>query len=164
MSFGTAYKNSGALSKIGLEHRTLFVIWGILTFISLAFSITNAYKKLTDRKFYILLLMISGTGMALTLSNRFDFDIKIEYYLHCAGSLTFSVIMGITIFLLYFLSRKKDRINMIFCIITGIVLLGDLICLLIFKETGLIEVIPIFAGYIMLCTTNLRRDKIEVRQ
>ena len=164
MHFGTAYKNSGALSKIGLEHRILFAIWGISTFISLAFAITLAYKKLTDNHFYIPMLIISGAGMALTLINRFDFNIKAEYFLHCIGSLTFSIVTGITIFLLYFLSRKQNKINLIFCIITAIILSADAICLLIFKETGLIEVIPIFAGCLMLAITNLRRDKIEIKR
>lgn len=164
MHFGTAYKNSGALSKIGLEHRILFGAWGVLTYISLAFAITLAYRKLSDKKFFIPLLAVSGIGMALTLINRFDFNIKIEYYLHCIGSLAFSAVMGITIFLLYFTVRKKSRINMIFCIITAVILLCDMICLFIFKETGLIEVIPIFAGYIILSVTNLRREKIEIKR
>ena len=50
MHFGTPYKNSGALSKIGLEHHGLFAIWGVLTFSALAFAITLAYKKYLKTK------------------------------------------------------------------------------------------------------------------
>ena len=48
-----------------------------------------------------------------------------------------------------------------FTVASGMILIGDLVCLLIFKETGLIETLPIFAGYIMLSAVNLRREKIE---
>ena len=162
MHYGVPYENSGALSKIGLEHRILFAIWGVLTFSALAFAITLAYKKYLNTKVYIPLLAISGVGMILTLTNDFDFDKKVQYFLHCGGSLTFSAVTGITIFLLFFLNYKKDVLFKIFTYITAAVLIADLICLLIFKETGLIEALPIFAGYLLLDTVNFRREKVEL--
>lgn len=162
MHFAPPHKNSGALSKIGLEHPVLFAIWGVLTFCALALSIVTAYKKYLNTKIYIPLLTISGIGMILTLTNDFDFDKKAEYYLHCAGSLTFSAVMGITIFLLFLMNYKKDRMFKAFTYITAGILITDFVCLLIFKETGLIEALPIFAGYILLAITNLRREKIEL--
>ena len=95
-------------------------------------------------------------------TNDFDFDKKAEYYLHCAGSLTFSAITGITIFLLFLLNYKRNSLFKAFTYITAGVLIIDFVCLLIFKETGLIEALPIFAGYILLATVNLRREKIEL--
>ena len=44
MHFGIPYKNSGALSTIGLEHKGLFVLWGILTFTALAYSLQSIPK------------------------------------------------------------------------------------------------------------------------
>lgn len=161
MSFGIPYKNSGALSKIGLEHHTLFIIWGALTFLALATNIATAFQEKTRNKAYIPLLIVSGIGMVLTLSFDFDYNKFPDYYLHCAGSLAFSVIMGITIFLLFVLLYNKGTIYKVFTYITGGILIVDLICLLIFKETGLIEALPIFAGYLLLGITNIRRDKIE---
>lgn len=161
MHFGVCYKNAGALSKIGLSHPVYFAIWGIMTYLSLAFGITLAYKRYLKTKIYIPFLFISGIGMALTLIFDFDFDKKIDYYFHCTGSLLFSAIMGVTIFLLFLLNYKKDKLFKALTYISGAILIIDLICLLIFKETGLIEAIPIFCGYIMLSITNLRRDKIE---
>lgn len=161
MHFGICYKNEGALSKIGLNHRIYFAIWGILTFVTLAIGICTNFKKHTKHKFYIPLLVISAIGMAMTLAFRFDFDIKPDYYLHCIGSLLFSVVMGVTIFLLYLMCYKKGKIFKVFCIFSGAILLADFVLLLIFKETGLIEVVPIFAGYIMLNTTLYRRERIE---
>ncbi len=164
MHFGIPYKNSGALSKIGLEHHALFAIWGVLTFSALAFAITLAYKKHLKTKIYIPFLAISGIGMLLTLTNDFDFDKRAEYFLHCGGSLTFSAVTGITIFLLFLLSYKKNLMFKIFTYISAVVLVSDLICLLIFKETGLIEALPIFAGYLLLGIVNFRRNKIELTQ
>lgn len=161
MHFAPPYKNAGALSKIGLEHPVYFAIWGLLTYIALSFGLTLAYKKNTKTKAYIPLLIISGVGMILTLTNDFDFDKKLQYYLHCTGSLMFSAVTGITVFLLFLLCFKKDTMFKAFTILSGLILISDLICLLIFKETGLIETLPIFAGYIMLAFTNLRREKIE---
>ena len=161
MHFAPPYKNVGALSKIGLEHPVYFAIWGVLTYFSLTLALTLAYKKYTKTKAYIPLLVVSGIGMALTLTNDFDFDKKVQYYLHCTGSLMFSAVTGITVFLLFLICFKKGAIFKIFTVASGVILTVDLICLLIFKETGLIEALPIFAGYIMLSAVNLRREKIE---
>lgn len=162
MHYGIPWKNSGALSKIGLQHHILFTIWGVMTFISLAFGITIAYRKATKTKAYIPMLAISGIGMLLTIINDFDFDKKVQYFLHCGGSLTFSTLMGITIFLLYLLNYRKNKLSKAFTYISGGILVTDLVCLLIFKETGLIEALPIFAGYILLGITNIRRINYEL--
>lgn len=162
MHFGNPVKNSGALSKIGLEHHSLFVIWGILTYLSLSLALIIAYRKFTETKVYIPLLCISGAGMIMTLCFDFVYDDKFSYFMHCIGSLTFSAASGITVFLLFLLSFKKSLMFKVFTCITGVILVVDLICLFIFKETGLIEALPIFAGYIMLMITNFRREKIEI--
>lgn len=161
MSYSNPIYNRGALSKIGLVHHNEFVIWGVLTFLALSFNIIIAYKEKTKTKIYIPLLIISGIGMGLTLAFDFDYYKVPDYYFHCAGSLAFSVIMGVTIFVLFALLYKKDKLYKTFTYITGTILIIDLICLLIFKETGLIEAIPIFAGYLLLGITNVRRDKVE---
>ncbi len=164
MHFGIPYKNSGALSKIGIEHKGLFVIWGALTFLALAYSIIIAYKRYLKTKLYIPLLAVSGIGLALFLIFEFDYDIMPDYYLHCAGSLAFSVVMGTTMFLLFLLCYKKGLIFKVFTFMSASMLLIDLVMLLIFKENALIEALPIFAGYIMLSIVNLRRDRIEIKQ
>ena len=164
MHFENAATNEGALSKIGLKHPIYFAIWGILTYFALFSNIHLAYKRELKTKIHIPLLAISGVGMILTLTNDFDFDKKVQYYLHCFGSLMFSAVMGITIFLFFLLCYKKNHIFKAFTILTGLILIVDLICLLIFKETGLIEALPIFAGYLLLGITNLRRDKLEITQ
>ncbi len=164
MHYGVPYKNEGALSKIGLTHHTEFLIWGILTFAVLALLITQAYRRYVKTKVYIPLLTLSAVGMALTLAFPFDYDIKPGYYFHCAGSLIFSIVTGATVFTLFALCYKKDRIFKIFTCATAVILLTDAVCLLIFKETGLIESVPVFAGYIMLGTVNSRRDKLELKR
>lgn len=161
MHFGVPYKNSGALSKIGLSHHNLFVVWGLLTLFALCYNTTIAYRRYTKTKAHIPLLAIASIGMALTLIFNFDYNLKPDYYLHCVGSLAFSVIMGITIFVLFALCYKEFKT---FMFITGAILIIDLICLLIFKETGLIEALPIFAGYLLLGIVNTRRDKVEIKR
>lgn len=161
MHFGVPYMNSGALSKIGLVHRTYFVIWGMLTILALFYNIIIAYRRYTENRAYIPLLTISAIGMAMTLIFDFDFGKKPDYYLHCVGSLTFSVVTGVTIFILFAICCKTDKIFKVFTFITAGILIADLICLLIFKENALIEVIPVFAGYLMLGVVNTRRDRIE---
>lgn len=162
MQYGEPFENSGALSKIGLTHKTEFIIWGLLTLFALVFNLITAYKKYTNAKFYIPMLSVASVGMVLTLAFDFDYDKKLQYFLHCAGSLTFSAIMGITVFLLFLFNHKKAEIFKIFTYVSGLILIADLICLLIFKETAMIETVPIFAGYIMLGTVNLRREKVEI--
>ncbi len=151
--------NSGALSKIGLSHPLLFIIWGALTFFALCCNITYGYSK-TKYTFYRYLLILSEIGMILTLFFHFDYAERTQYFIHCTGSLTFSVVTGITVLLLFALSKKY-----VLSIICGAVLVSDFILLLIFKETALIELFPIFSGYIMLLIYNLRkeRDPLEIK-
>lgn len=155
-SLGGFHSNSGALSKIGLEHPVLFAIWGLLTIIALTYNIIIAFMK-TKYRFYIILLIISIAGMILTICFDFDYSKHTEYVLHCAGSLTFSAVMGITVFLLFLLSK-----NYMFTVISGAVLITDLILLIIFKETALIELMPILSGYIMLCIHNLKKENVKI--
>jgi len=164
MHFGIPYKHSGALSKIGITHKGLFLIWGAITFLALAYSICIAYRRYLKTKIYIPLLAISGIGMILFLCFDFDYDNKLSYYLHCTGSLLFSVVMGTTIFLLFLLCYKKALVFKVLTYLCAATLIIDLVMLLIFKENALIEALPIFAGFIMLNTVILRRDKVEIKQ
>ncbi|MCD7723217.1 MAG: hypothetical protein LUH82_04635 [Clostridiales bacterium] len=157
MRLGIPYQNSGALSAIGLKHPVLFTFWGLLTYSALAFNIAAAYIMHTKSKIYIPFLAVSGVGMALTLTCDFDYGKRLEYYLHCTGSLVFSVSIGLVIFLLFILCRKKGVLFVIFAAVTAAVLLGALICLLIFKENALIETLPVFTAYILLAASNFSR-------
>lgn len=155
-SLGGFSGNDGALSKIGLTHPVLFIIWGALTCVALFYNIIIGYIK-TKYKFYIPLLIIALTGMILTITNDFDYSQKNQYILHCIGSMTFSIVMGITVFLLFLLA--KDYILAFIC---ALILITDLILLIIFKETAIIELTPIFAGYIMLVIHNIQRERKKV--
>ena len=145
--------NESALSTVGLEHHTIFTLWGISTYIALATNISITFLK-TKYKFYIMLLFLSAIGMALTLTCDFDYN---QYPQYLAHSLAFSVIMGINVFLSFFLTKKY-----LFASISAVILVLDLIMLIIFKETALIEIVPIFAGYIMLTINNLKEGKEKV--
>ncbi|MCC8073178.1 MAG: hypothetical protein LIO62_03525 [Clostridiales bacterium] len=151
--FGEFSGNNGSMSKIGLSHPFLFAIWGILTYIALAYGIAVGYKKIRKR-YYIPLLIISAIGMILTITCDFDYSLKTQYIAHCIGSLTFSAVSGITVFTL-FLSAK----NYILAAVSAVVLIGDLIPLLIFKETAIIELAPIFIGYILLGIFMFEKEK-----
>lgn len=148
--------NESALSTVGLEHHVIFTLWGISTYIALASNIAIAFSK-TKYKFYIILLITGAIGMALTLSCDFDYENYPQYLAHCIGSLAFSAIMGVSVFLSFLLSKRY-----IFAAVSAVILISDLIMLLIFKETALIEIVPIFAGYIMLTINNLRKGKEKV--
>ena len=164
MHYGVPYLNSGALSKIGLQHRAAFCVWGVLTYCTLAVGITLAYRRYTNTKAYIPLLAFSGAGMALTLAFDFDYNKMPDYYFHCAGSLMFSVVTGAAVLALFILTYKQGLVFRIFAWSTGAILAVDFVCLLIFKETGLIETLPVFAGCLMLSAVNFRRDKVEVKR
>lgn len=155
-SFGGFSGNSGALSKIGLTHPVLFIIWGIITCLALFFNLIVGYMK-TKYKFYIPLLLIAFIGMVLTVTNDFDYSDKTQYLLHCIGSMSFSIVMGITVFLLFLLSK-----NYIFAGISGLILTVDLIFLILFKETAIIELTPIFAGCILLGIHNFKGERKTV--
>lgn len=155
-SLGGFCGNSGALSKIGLAHPVLFAVWGILTYFALALNIIIGFKR-TKYKFYIALLVIALIGICLTVIFDFDYSKHNEYILHCVGSLTFSAVMGITVFLLFLVNKAY-----FFAVLSGLILITDLILLVIFKETALIELTPIFAGYIMLSIYNLKKENSPI--
>lgn len=148
--------NESALSKVGLVHPVMFTLWGISTYFALAFNIHIGFSK-TKYKLYIPLLAVSLLGMILTLCCDFDYSVYPEYLAHCIGSLTFSAVTGITVFLLFILTK-----NYISAVICGVVLITDLVLLVIFKETALIEVVPVFAGYVLLLIHNLKGEKVKI--
>lgn len=152
ITIGGVFGNSSALSKVGLDHPLLFAFWGFFTYFALSFNIYIGYSK-TKYKFYLPLLFVTAIGMLLTLTCDFDYSKYSQYIAHCIGSLVFSAVSGILVFLL-FLLKKEYRMSAI----TGLILIGDLIFLILFKETALIEIIPIFYGYIMLLINNLKKE------
>jgi len=155
MHFGSLTKNSGALSKTGLIYPATFTVWGIITYFSLHLNIIFGLKKINKINiiFYIL-SAFAGIGMILTLACDFDYLLKLQYYLHCIGSLAFSVITGIMVFTLFLFQCNKGRLYKAFAVIIGIILFCDCIFLLIFKETALIEAVPIIFGLITLPIFN----------
>lgn len=156
MHFGNLTDNSGALSKTGLVHPVYFAIWGILTFSALYSNLLYSYKKyLTKYKFQYYLSFLSGLGMLLTITCKFDYSLKVQYFLHCAGSLTFSVLTGSLVFLLCLLNYKKNLLFKVLTYTVGIILSADGILLIIFKETALIEAVPVLFGLIILPVINL---------
>ncbi len=155
MHFGSLTENSGALSKTGLIHPTLFTIWGIITYLALHLNLLCGFTKINKRnKAFYYLSALAGIGMLLTLACDFDYSLKIQYYLHCIGSLAFSAVTGIMVFILFLYQLKKGKIYKIFTVVIGALLLTDLILLLIFKETALIEAVPIIFGLIILPAFN----------
>ncbi|MDE6723777.1 MAG: hypothetical protein K2J55_06225 [Eubacterium sp.] len=155
MHFGSLTENSGALSVTGLEHPVYFTIWGILTFTGIYGNLLLAYKKLLPKVFFqFIFLVLSAIGMILTLSCDFDYAKEIQYILHCCGSLVFSVSTGTCVFLLFFLNAKRNKTFAYFTYIIGSILIVDLILLLIFKETALIETVPVIFALIILPVLN----------
>ncbi|MCM1285338.1 MAG: hypothetical protein NC213_09405 [Acetobacter sp.] len=152
-NFGGFIGNESAMSKIGLEHPLLFAIWGLMTLASLGINLIIGFSK-TKYRFYIALIAISAIGMMMTIIFDFDYSKHTEYMLHCIGSMTFSLVTGITVFLLFLLTKKYIMMT-----ITCVLLLTDLILLIIYKETAFIELMPIFAGYIILGYNNMRKEK-----
>lgn len=150
------FGNESALSKVGLVHPVMFALWGISTYFALAFNIHIGFSK-TKYKFYIFLLAVSLLGMILTLCCDFDYSEYSQYLAHCIGSLAFSAVTGITVFLLFVLTK-----NYISAVICGAVLLTDLVFLVIYKETALIEVVPVLVGYVLLLIHNLKGERVKI--
>lgn len=100
-SLGGFVGNEGALSKIGLYHPVLFAIWGLLTAAAIDLNITIGFLK-TKYKFHYILICVSLIAMIMTISFDFDYSNYTQYMLHCIGSMTFSIITGVNVFLLFF--------------------------------------------------------------
>ena len=163
MQFGGLTENSGALSKTGLIHPVYFSVWGISVFAAIYANLLFAYKSLLHkRRFQYILFSVSAIGMLLTLTCDFNYENKLQYILHCTGSLTFSVLTGVCVFMLFLLDYQKSRMFATFTYIIGLLLITDLILLLIFQENALIEAVPILFALILLPTlnfTNLFKEK-----
>lgn len=155
MHFGSLTENSGALSKTGLRYPVTFAVWGLITYFALHLNIIYGLQKIEKtNKLYYALSALAGTGMMLTIFCDFDYSLRTQYYLHCAGSLTFSAITGILVFILFLYQFHKNNIYKALTIIIGSILVIDLILLIIFQETALIEAVPIIFGLIILPIFN----------
>lgn len=155
MHFGSLTENSGALSKTGLVHPILFAIWGAVTFAALYSNIIFAYKILLNKyKYQYLCCIASAAGMVLTVSCDFDYSERLQYFLHCAGTLTFSVLTSICVFLLFLFNYRRSRLFAAFTYIIGSILICDLVLLIIFKENALIEAVPIIFVLTLLPVMN----------
>lgn len=154
MSLNDLTTNNGALSKTGLIHPVLFFIWGILVYISLyinIFTLASEYKKVTN--LHIILAVSAFIGMALTLFCKFDYSLKVQYYLHCSGSLIFSVCSGIAVFITYLFGFKRNIFNAVLTVLIAVILITDLILLLIFKQNALIEALPVIFALVIMPAT-----------
>lgn len=164
MSLGSLTENSGALSKTGLTHPIYFAFWGVLVFSAIYINLLYAYNNLPEKhKFQYYLCAFSAVGMILTLTCDFDYAKRAEYFLHCAGSLSFSVLTGICGFLVFLLNYRRGRLYAAFTYIIGAILITDLILLILFKETALIEAAPVLFALVILPVlnfTNLFKEKI----
>lgn len=155
MHYGSLTENDGALSKTGLKHPILFAIWGIITYSALHFNIIYGLNKINKaNQIYYIFSAIAGIAMLLTICCDFNYSQRVQYYLHCTGSLTFSAITGIFVFILFLYQFRKSKIYKVFTIIIGSILITDLIFLIIFQENALIEAVPIIFGLIILPIFN----------
>lgn len=166
MSLNELTTNDGALSKTGLAHPVLFFIWGFLIYTSLyanIFTLAETFYKITD--LHIILAAASFIGMILTLFFKFDYSLKVQYVLHCAGSLLFSVCTGTEVFLTYLYGFKKNVFTAVLTVIIAVILITDLILLIIFKQNALIEALPVIFALIVMPATlaynALKNDKKE---
>ncbi len=157
MHFGSLTQSSGALSKTGLRHPVLFAVWGTLAFFALLSNGIYIYNKGSKKfkAFFISLGIVSFIGMVLTLCFKFNYDLRIQYYLHCTGSLAFSASSGAAIFTLFLINFKKNKLYAILTIIVGIILAADLIFLIIFHENALIEGVPVIFALVSMPTVIL---------
>lgn len=162
MHFGELTTIEGALSKTGIIHPFLFAIWGTLVYAALYLNIFYLYLLLNKNwlKALIPLSAFGAIGMLLTLTCRFGKEFGFEYYLHCGGSLAFSIITSVIVFTLYLLNSKKHWLYKAATITTGILLITDLVFLIIYKQNALIEAVPIlFALVIMPVTILINKEK-----
>lgn len=163
MHFGSLTQNSGALSKTGLRHPVLFAVWGTLAFFALLANGTYIYNRGSKKlkAFFISLGIASFLGMLLTLCFKFDYDLKMQYYLHCAGSLAFSASSGAAIFTLFLINFKKNKLYAALTIIIGVILAADLIFLIIFQENALIEGVPVIFALVSMPTVILKEKNTK---
>ena len=155
-SLGGFKGNGGALSKIGLTHPLLFALWGALTFITLTYLLLLSYSEI-KYSFYKYLIALSLAGMLMTVLFDFDYDEKLQYYIHCTGSLMFSVVTSINVFSLFMISKRY-----VLSCICAVIVTADFILLLIFKETAFIELFPVFTGYVLLLINDFTKRRYAV--
>lgn len=160
MHFTDPRTNAGALSTIGLDHPALFAIWGVGTYAVLYLLLYTLYNRQNRRRLCRGLLLAAGVGMVLTVCCPFDFQRHTLWLLHCIGSLTFSTLSGIAIFLCFLFLSKKRRAWLCAAVFWAALLIGDFILLLIYKETGLIEAVPVLIGVALLNIAIYQKEKV----
>ena len=67
---------------------------------------------------------------------------------------------GVAIFLCFLFSFKKGRFWQCATVFWAALMISDLILLLIYKETGLIEAMPVLAGVVLLNIAIYQKEKV----
>lgn len=156
---GPAHQRRGTL-----HHRTgppvLFALWGAGTYGVLYLLLYTMYNKQKRRGLCHGLVLPAGVGMVLTVCCPFEFERHTLWLLHCIGSLAFSVLSGVAIFLCFFVFIQKGRFWQCATVFWAALMIGDLILLLIYKETGLIEAMPVLTGVVLLNIAIYQKEKV----
>ncbi len=160
MHFADPRTNAGALSTIGLDHPVLFALWGAGTYGVLYLLLYTVYNRQKRRGLCHGLLLPAGVGMALTVCCPFDFERHTLWLLHCIGSLAFSVLSGVAIFLCFLFPFKKGRFWQCATVFWAALMIGDLLLLLIYKETGLTEAAPVLTGVVLLNIAIYQKERV----
>lgn len=159
LHFADPTTNDGALSAIGRQHPVWFAIWGLYTFAVLFLLLAPLYRSIRRLPVCYGLLLPAGVGMALTVGCPFDGERHTLWLLHCIGSLTFSVCSGAAVFLCFCLRFSQGRYWQSASVLWAVLMFSDFVLLLIFKETGLIEAVPILVGVVLLNIAIYLRKK-----
>ena len=160
MRFADPWTNAGAISTIGLDHPVLFALWGVVTYGVLYLLLYTIYDRQKRRRVCHVLLIPAGAGMALTVCCPFDYKRHTLWLLHCIGSLAFSVLSGVAIFLCFLFLFKKGRFWQCATVFWAALMISDSILLLIYKENGLIEAVPVLIGMVLLNIAIYQKEKV----
>lgn len=145
----------GALSYIGLSHPILFATWGFLVESTLLLNIGRMFLKFDyNNKYAKILLLLGLISIIITICVPFNYDNKLKFVIHCYGAISFTIYNGVSMIFLFVQKRKAKKIFLPTAFIVGIVMLLTLGALIAFGESGVLEVLPMLASFVILSVVN----------
>lgn len=145
----------GALSYIGLKHPILFSVWGFLVESALMLNIGRMFLKFNYRNSYALFLLLLGlVSIIITIWVPFNYNDKIKFFVHCYGAISFTIYHGVSMIFLFVQKRRIKKIFLPTAFIIGIIMLMTLGALIAFGESGILEVSPMLASFLILALVN----------
>ena len=155
-------------SVIAMVHPYLYYFWVIFTIVSLWLNISYMYRHNGyNGKAGRITMYLSFICIIITKIVPHEDDFNWRMIVHWSAALTFGVFCAASIILFLFNKSKTNKRFLVTLLLFIAVLAAMIVLLILFKENGAIETLPIWCAYLILFLvnfTNIYKQKPAIQK